>query len=110
MEPLKGIDFLLRAIALLKDWNIPVGGTRYECARSPINSSLKTASPTSPNFQELYLRDQTRAMLAAAHIFLMPHLTSDLGRAFFDAIAAGTLVIAFRSSPARTRYAIEWMA
>jgi glycosyltransferase involved in cell wall biosynthesis len=40
---------------------------------------------------------EIRRVLRDADIFLMPHLTSDFGRAFFDAIAAGTPVIAFRS-------------
>jgi glycosyltransferase involved in cell wall biosynthesis len=38
-----------------------------------------------------------RDALAEGHLFLMPHLTSDFGRAFFDAMAAGSPVIAFRS-------------
>jgi glycosyltransferase involved in cell wall biosynthesis len=38
-----------------------------------------------------------REALANGHIFLMPHLTNDFGRAFFEAIAAGSPVIAFRS-------------
>ena len=101
MEPLKGIDFLLRAIALLKDWNIHVEATLY--------GGGKYAEPYKQLAQKLGIADiakfpgtvspgpDLRNALGAAHIFLMPHLTSDFGRAFFDAIAAGTPVIAFRS-------------
>jgi glycosyltransferase involved in cell wall biosynthesis len=101
MEPLKGIDFFLRAIALLKDWNIPVhatlyGGGKYAESYKLLAQKLGIADiaqfpgTVSPG-------PELRNALAAAHIFLMPHLTSDFGRAFFDAIAAATPVIAYRS-------------
>jgi glycosyltransferase involved in cell wall biosynthesis len=101
MEPLKGIDFFLRAIALLKDWNIPVQATLYGggkfiesykllSQKLGISDIVRFPGTVSPG-------PELRAALGAAHIFLMPHLTSDFGRAFFDAIAAATPVIAFRS-------------
>jgi glycosyltransferase involved in cell wall biosynthesis len=38
-----------------------------------------------------------REALQAGHLFVMPHLTTDFGRAFWDGMAAGLPVIAFRS-------------
>ena len=35
--------------------------------------------------------------IAAGHIFAMPHRTTDFGRAFYDAMAGGSPVIAFRN-------------
>jgi len=35
--------------------------------------------------------------IGEGHIFAMPHRTTDFGRAFFDAMAGGTPVIAFRT-------------
>ncbi len=101
MQPLKGVDFILRAIALLKDRGIAVEARLY--GSGPDLEAYKqlavrlgiaeiawfpgSVSPGAP----------LRQALNAAHIFLMPHLTSDFGRAFFDAMAAGAPVIAFRS-------------
>jgi glycosyltransferase involved in cell wall biosynthesis len=101
MEPLKGIDFSLRAIALLRDRGIAVrakfygGGEDLErlkqlAQRLGIAESAVFPGTISPG-QEL------QKALRNADVFLMPHLTTDFGRAFFDAIAAGTPVIAFRS-------------
>jgi glycosyltransferase involved in cell wall biosynthesis len=102
MEPLKGIDFLLRAIALLKGWKIPVQATLYGSGKY-----LESYKLLAQNLGIAGIVDfpgtvapgpELRQALGAAHIFLMPHLTSDFGRAFFDALAAGTPVIAFRST------------
>jgi L-malate glycosyltransferase len=36
--------------------------------------------------------------IAAGHLFAMPHRTTDFGRAFFDAMAGATPVVAFRTA------------
>jgi len=101
MVSLKGVAFVIRAIALLKERGVPVRAVLYgsglllddmrALARvlgvADIVELPGSISPGSP-IQEA---------LRKADIFLMPHLTTDFGRAFFDAMAAGTPVIAFRS-------------
>jgi glycosyltransferase involved in cell wall biosynthesis len=101
MESLKGIDFIIRAMSILKLRNIPVTATLY--GNGSKLESLKALA------EKLEVRDtinfpggvasgpDLRRALSNAHIFLMPHLTSDFGRAFFDAMAGGLPVIAFRS-------------
>jgi glycosyltransferase involved in cell wall biosynthesis len=101
LEPLKGVDFMVRAIAILKQRGIPVRARFY--GRGQQLTSLKRIA------RRLEVEDQVdfpgslapiatlREALAEGHLFLMPHLTSDFGRAFFDAMAAGSPVIAFRS-------------
>jgi glycosyltransferase involved in cell wall biosynthesis len=101
MEPLKGIDFILRAVALLKDRNIPVeaklygGGKHLETYRTLAEKLGVAEIAQFPG--SVAPGPDLRNALAAADIFLMPHLTSDFGRAFFDAMAAGAPVLAFRS-------------
>jgi glycosyltransferase involved in cell wall biosynthesis len=101
MEPLKGVDFIIRAVAILKERGIGVRANLYgggkDLERLKLLSRQVGVADTvlfpgtvSPGLE---LRNAIRS----AHVFLMPHLTSDFGRAFFDAIAAGTPVIAFRS-------------
>lgn len=101
MESLKGVDFLVRAVALLKDRGTRVevklygGGKLLEnykqlAERLGVSDRVEFAGSVAPG-------EPLRRALNAAHIFLMPHLTSDFGRAFFDAMAAGLPVIAFRS-------------
>jgi glycosyltransferase involved in cell wall biosynthesis len=101
LEPLKGVDFMVRAIAILKQRGIFVRARFY--GRGPQLTSLKRIA------RRLEVEDQVkfpgslapmgvlREALAEGHVFLMPHLTSDFGRAFFDAMAAGSPVVAFRS-------------
>jgi glycosyltransferase involved in cell wall biosynthesis len=50
--------------------------------------SLAGALPPGP---EIY------AAIAAGHLFAMPHRTTDFGRAFYDAMAGATPVVAFRT-------------
>jgi glycosyltransferase involved in cell wall biosynthesis len=101
LEPLKGVDFMVRAVAILKQRGIFVRARFY--GRGEQLTSLKRIA------RRLGVEDQVsfpgslapmgvlRDALAEGHLFLMPHLTSDFGRAFFDAMAAGSPVIAFRS-------------
>jgi glycosyltransferase involved in cell wall biosynthesis len=100
LEPLKGVDFMVRAISILKQRGISVRARFY--GRGEQLASLKRIA------RRLEVEDQVkfpgslapgalREALAEGHLFLMPHLTTDFGRAFFDAMAAGIPVIAFRS-------------
>jgi glycosyltransferase involved in cell wall biosynthesis len=101
MQPLKGLDLLLRAIALLESRGIEVEATlcgdgpqllalRALAQQLQIATRVQFPGPVTP---ALALRE----CLANGDLFLMPHLTHDFGRSFFDAMAAGCPVVAFRS-------------
>ncbi len=102
MEALKGVGFIVRAVALLRERGVAVSATLFGSGRELEQLKLLT--------QRLGVADAVslpgaispgeplRQALRSADVFLMPHLTSDFGRAFFDAMAAGTPVIAFRSA------------
>jgi glycosyltransferase involved in cell wall biosynthesis len=101
LEPLKGVDFMVRAIAILKQRGIFVRARFYGrggqltslrgiARRLEVEDRINFPGPLAP-------MEALREALAEGHLFLMPHLTSDFGRAFFDAMAAGSPVIAFRS-------------
>ncbi len=101
MEFLKGMDFVVRAIAILKQRDILVRAHlygqgkqlarfRHLAAKLGVEDQVDLPGPLAP-------MAVLREALAKGHLFLMPHLTTDFGRAFFDAMAAGSPVIAFRS-------------
>jgi glycosyltransferase involved in cell wall biosynthesis len=101
MEALKGVDFLLRAVALLKRREVRVQ-LRLLGSGKMLEDYKQLAERLGIADAALFVGSVApgaglRGELNAAHVFLMPHLTSDFGRAFFDAMAAGTPVIAFRS-------------
>jgi glycosyltransferase involved in cell wall biosynthesis len=100
-KPLKGLDLLIRAIGLLKTRGIPVelrlfgNGEQQESlrkltARLGLNEIVTFPGSLQPG------HDVYRA-IGDSHIFAMPHRTTDFGRAFFDAMAGGTPVLAFRT-------------
>lgn len=102
MESLKGIDFIVRAVWILKQRGISVrvriygGGKRLDefkalAVHLSVTDMVEFPGSLSPS-AVLY------KTLAEGHVFLMPHLTTDFGRAFFDAMASGSPVIAFRSA------------
>ena len=102
LRRLKGIAFLLRAAALLRQRSVAVRVTIY--GAGPQLAALQ-ALATQLGLSEMVEWQGAvangpglRAALNACDIFLMPHLTNDFGRAFFDAMAAGLPVIAFRSA------------
>ena len=101
MESLKGVDFVVRAVSILKRRGIFVHAFLYGNGRrltSFKNLAERLGVSDRVNFPgSLAPANVLREALANGHIFLMPHLTSDFGRAFFDGIAAGCPVIAFRS-------------
>jgi glycosyltransferase involved in cell wall biosynthesis len=101
LEPLKGVDFLLRAVSILKQRDIFVRARLYGrgkqldalkalAGRLGIADRVEFPGALSPT-------SVLREALAGADLFLMPHLSSDFGRAFFDGLSAGCPVIAFRS-------------
>ncbi|MGA8743811.1 MAG: glycosyltransferase [Terracidiphilus sp.] len=101
MEPLKGVDFIVRAVGLLRERGIFVRARLYGNGRDldrlkllaqmvGVTDAVSFPGTLTPGRE---LQDALRR----GDIFLMPHLTSDFGRAFFDALAAGTPVVAFRS-------------
>ena len=99
MQPLKGLDLLLRAIAILQSRSIPVDATFYgDGPQLPALRALAERLSLSVAFPGPLASTSTlRESLADRDLFLMPHLTNDFGRAFFDAMAAALPVIAFRS-------------
>ena len=98
---LKGLDFLIRAIALLARRSAHVRATLY--GSGPETSQLLAlavalgvadrvafpgALPAGPELD---------AALRQGDLLAMPHRTTDFGRAFFDGMAAGLPVLAFRT-------------
>lgn len=102
MQPLKGLDFLLRAIALLRERAVEVRLTMY--GGGPAKSELRQLAARlgiadCVDFAgALAAGPELRHALVLHHVFVMPHLTTDFGRGFFDAMAAGCPVVAFRSA------------
>lgn len=102
MESLKGIDLIVRAVWILKQRGIVVrarlygGGTSlasYKALAERLDVTDMVEFPGSLSPASVLYKG-----LAEAHLFLMPHLTTDFGRAFFDAMASAAPVIAFRST------------
>jgi glycosyltransferase involved in cell wall biosynthesis len=98
---LKGFDFLIMAAAILKqrdvDLEIRIYGGGAETGKlKALATRLEVADRVSlpgslPPGPAIY------AAIAAGHLFAMPHRTTDFGRAFYDAMAGGTPVVAFRT-------------
>ena len=101
MEPLKGVDFIVRAVGLLRERGIFVRARLYGNGRDLDRLKLLLLGVTVTDAVSfpgtLTPGRELQDALRRGDIFLMPHLTSDFGRAFFDALAAGTPVVAFRS-------------
>lgn len=101
-KALKGLDLLIAAIHLLSRRGIRVCAELYGDGSQ--TDSLKR-SVASLNLQDRVSLPGTLApgadlyrAIAAAHVFAMPHRTTDFGRAFFDAMAGAAPVIAFRTT------------
>jgi glycosyltransferase involved in cell wall biosynthesis len=101
MRPLKGLDFLIRAVALARSRGQAIELTLYGggpqqgelealTKRLAVEDAVRFGGALQPGLE-------LRNALAQAHVFAMPHLTTDFGRAFFDAMAAALPVVAFRS-------------
>jgi glycosyltransferase involved in cell wall biosynthesis len=102
LQPLKGIDMLLRAIGILNLRAVPVHATIYGSGSQLDALQELAASLGITHLVEfpgsVQPASALREALATQDVFLMPHLTSDFGRAFFDAMAAALPVVAFRSA------------
>jgi glycosyltransferase involved in cell wall biosynthesis len=100
IEPLKGLDMLIRAVSILNSRGIEVRVRLYGRGRQLARlKALATWLDVAHlvDFPGSVQGASLREAIATGNVFLMPHLTSDFGRAFFDAIAGGNPVIAFRS-------------
>ncbi len=98
---LKGLDLLIQAAGLLHDRGIEVEVTLY--GKGPQTAQLNALA------ERLGIADRVHtpgalaagpeldAALRRADLFVMPHRSTDFGRAFFDAMAAGLPVLAFRT-------------
>ena len=98
---LKGLDMLIDACSLLQQRGIAVEADLYgqgpdteqlraRIARSGLEGKIRLPGSIAPG-PALY------EALSAGDLFLMPHRTTDFGRAFFDAMAAALPVLAFRT-------------
>ncbi len=98
---LKGLDFLIQAVALLKSRGLMLdaelfgsGEQTQELAalakRAGVANQVSFPGSLSPG-AEVY------QAISRSHIFAMPHRTNDFGRAFFDAMAGAAPVVAFRT-------------
>ena len=98
---LKGLDLLVRAIALLKERGVTIHASFY--GRGPETPRLLALSASlgisdRVNFPgALSAGEELDQALRDGDLFVMPHRTTDFGRAFFDAMAAGLPVLAFRT-------------
>lgn len=98
---LKGLDLLVQSIALLVRRGVPVRAKFY--GQGPETQGLRRLASTlgieaHVEFPgALPAGPALDAALRSADLFLMPHRTNDFGRAFFDAMAAGLPVLAFRT-------------
>lgn len=98
---MQALDLLIRAISLMRGRGVVTRLTVY--GGGPQNRELEKlvqvhgiedwvnfagAFPPAPALREA---------LGRSHVFVMPHLTIDFGRVFFDGLAAALPVVAFRS-------------
>ncbi len=100
-KPLKGLDFLISAIHLLGYRGIHVSAELY--GDGPQTESLRRSIAALQLADRVSLPGtlapgtEVYGAIAAAHLFAMPHRTTDFGRAFFDAMAGAAPVVAFRT-------------
>jgi glycosyltransferase involved in cell wall biosynthesis len=98
---LKGFDFLIMAAAILKhrgvDIDVRIYGKGAETAQlKSLSMRLGVADRVSlPG--GLSPGPAIYAAISAGHLSAMPHRTTDFGRSFYDAMAGGTPVVAFRT-------------
>jgi glycosyltransferase involved in cell wall biosynthesis len=100
-KPLKGIDFLISAIALLARQGLALEARIYgEGESTAAWKSLAAHLGVADRVHFPGVLDPGPAVYRAiqeGHIFAMPHRTTDFGRGFYDAMAGGTPVLAFRT-------------
>lgn len=100
-KPLKGLDFLIRSIALLKAQGVDAEARLYGQGESTENLrslACRLGVADRINFPgSLPPGTAVYSAISQGDLFAMPHRTTDFGRAFFDAMAGGTPVVAFRT-------------
>lgn len=98
---LKGLDFLIQAIALLKSRGIAVDAQLFgsgDLTQDLVSLSERTKVASQVSFPgSLNPGAEVYQAISRSHLFAMPHRTTDFGRAFFDAMAGAAPVIAFRT-------------
>lgn len=100
-KPLKGLDFAIRAVAVLKEAGVDVEADLY--GRGPetpelIRLAKRLRVDDRVRFPGVLSADsEVFKALAAGHISLMPHRTYEFARALYDALAGGTPPLAFRT-------------
>jgi glycosyltransferase involved in cell wall biosynthesis len=104
LVPLKGIDFLLRAVQLLKAQQILVTVDIYGAGPEKLQlvrlAKILEVEDRVAFHEGLANGPAFRQALEEHDLSIMAHLTTDFGRAFWDAMAAGLPVIAFHSDAA----------
>jgi hypothetical protein len=101
-KPLKGLDFLIDAVALLAARDIRVEARIYGdgdltpqlralVVRRGLTDHVSFPGALSPG-ASIY------EAIASGHLCAMAHRTTDFGRAFWDAMVGGSPVIAFRTT------------
>ena len=100
-KALKGIDFLISAIAVLCQQGLPIEARIYgEGTHTSIWKALAAQLGVTGQIHfggALESGAPVYQAIRQGHIFAMPHRTTDFGRAYYDAMAAGTPVVAFRN-------------
>lgn len=102
LDPIKGIDFAIRAMQLLKRWGMDYKLLIYGKGEEEVY--LKHLVERF-NLQDCVIfkgflkngPDIWRAM-SEVDLLLMPHRTCDFGRAYYDGICGGAALIAFDTS------------
>ena len=100
-KPLKGLEFLVQAVAELKKKGIRVEAKLY--GHGPQTTELKELS-SQLNVADcisfpgaLQPGKEVYSAFAKAHLSVMSHRTNDFARAFYDSMTGGTPVIAFHT-------------
>ena len=98
---LKGLDLLIRAIGLLRERGTIVYANLYGSGPETERLRQLTVALGVAHLVQLpgslAVGEQLDKALRESDLFVMPHRTTDFGRAFFDAMAAGLPVLAFRT-------------
>jgi glycosyltransferase involved in cell wall biosynthesis len=98
-KPLKGLDFLIRAIGELKKRDIFVTASLY--GEGPMTPALKTLVAQLGVVDRVFFPGPLKPgpdvyqAFFQAHFSVMPHRTNDFARSFFDSLVGGCPVVAF---------------
>jgi glycosyltransferase involved in cell wall biosynthesis len=102
LDPKKGIENLLRAIAALGDNLIQLricGGGAPEYVRSLVDLSLQLGAERNVEFVGTVLGKDKTTAFAQADLCILPSHTENFGMVVAEALAHGTPVIASRNTP-----------